>query len=410
MKTLSVVILADLASRFARSAFCLSLCCSVFCCAISGVMERDLLADENAQEQLVNSSMNANLQAVVELPEDFIVRVENGILRLVIESTGALGQRSARPNLSVSLLDEDGVAQSATTNSSGIAEFKNVRVDAIHAVVVNDENFHAAVPALTMSPTKAQEKNVISNSIRFSPLLADRDAILSSISNSSALNVGVGALLGVDDFRPAPFTEHRVQLAADGTLNGRIIIADRDLNGSQRIANITILKDRQTIARATANAADGSFALPNLAPGVYGLIASGPAGYSAFEFEVLPAGADLAMPKDPQNLPVSFQAPANSQLAVFLIPPKLMVGVRDAITSAYGSGVAPNNMVAGPMPGFPVGGGMGGGGSGGSGMSGGGFGAGGALAVAGIVAAIATSESGSSNTNQAPVIVSPIAP
>lgn len=409
MRTLSVRNLLNLSGQVTHRAFCLSLCCSLF-----ATIDRDLRADEVAQEQLVNSSLNANLQSVVELPEDFIVRVEDGRLRVVIESIGAMGQRSARSNLDVSLFDEDGVAQSATTNSSGIAEFKNVRVDALHAILVNDESFHAAVPVLTMSPSKAQEKNVVASSVRFAPILADRDVILTSVANSGSLNVGVGALLGVEDFRPAIFTEHRVQLAADGTLNGRIVVADRDLNGSQRYANVTIFQDRQPIARTTANAEDGSFALPNLAPGVYGVIASGPAGYTAFEFEVIPAGVDFAMPKDPNNLPVSFTAQANSQLVVFLVPPKLMVGVRDSITNAYGNGATPSNMASGPMVGFPgasgMGGGMGGGGSGGSGMSGGGLGAGGALAVAGIVAAIATSESNSSPNNNQPPVVSPIAP
>lgn len=409
MRTLSVRNLLNLYGRVASRAFCLSLCCSLF-----AMVDRGLQADEIAQEQLVNSSVNANLQAAVELPEDFIVRVEDGRLRVVIESIGAMGQRSARSNLDVSLFDEDGVAQSATTNSSGIAEFKNVRVDALHAVLVNDENFHAAVPVLTMSPSKALEKNVVASSVRFAPIVADRDVILTSVANSDSLNVGVGALLGVEDFRPSTFTEHRVQLAADGTLNGRIVVADRDLNGSQRYANVTIFQDRQTIARTTANAEDGSFALPNLAAGVYGVIASGPAGYSAFEFEVVPAGVDFAVPKDPNNLPVSFTAASNSQLVVFLVPPKLMMGVRDSITSAYGNGAAPTNMASGPMVGFPggsgMGGGMGGGGSGGSGMSGGGLGAGGALAVAGIVAAIATSESNSSPNNNQPPVVSPIAP
>jgi hypothetical protein len=279
--------------------------------------------------------------------------------------------------------------------------------------LVNDENFHAAIPILSVSPEQAMEKNLASSDIRLAPMIAERDSILASIASSSSPNAGLGAVLGISDFRPSNVTAYRVHLSNDGTLNGRVVVADRDLDRSQRYANITFFRDRQTVARATANAADGSFGLPNLAVGVYGVIASGPAGYSAFEFEVLPPSTELVGAKQGRNLPVSFQPPAAaSKLYVFLIPPKLMVRVRDEITNAYGSTPAPSNMVGGPSGAFPGGGGFGGGGSGGAGIGGGGgLGAGGALAVAGIVAAMATSESDSStSTNQPPVVVSPIAP
>jgi hypothetical protein len=400
-------------ARKTSFALCFSLACS-----LGNLSDRALLADDDVQKSLINSTINAVIQGQdVDLPEDFIARVEDGKLSVILESLGAQGQRSTRANLLVSLLDENGSKSIATTNESGIAEFTNVRADALHALLINDENFHAAIPVLSVSAENAVEKNLVAGDVRLAPMPADRDAILASVASSSLPNVGIGALLGVGDFRPSAQTAYRVQLSKDGTLEGRVVIADRDLDRSQRYANISIFKDRQTIARATANAEDGSFGLPNLAAGVYGVIASGPAGYSAFEFEVLPAGTDFAMPKDPQNLPVSFQTPAAaSKLYVFLIPPKLMVRVRDEITNAYGSTTIPSNMAAGPAGGFPgggFGGGSGGfGGGGGSGMGGGGgFGAGGALAVAGIIAAISTSGNNSTTTtNQPPVVVSPIVP
>ncbi|MCY2973438.1 MAG: carboxypeptidase-like regulatory domain-containing protein [Planctomycetota bacterium] len=399
--------------RSASIAFCLS-----FVCSMVVFLDRSLLADENDQRHLVNFSLNAVFQGEdVDLPEDFIARVEDGKLKVILESLGAQGQRSVRSNLLVSLLDEDGVKQVATTNSSGIAQFTNVRVDALHALLINDENFHAAIPILSVSPEKALEKNLVASDVRLAPMPADRDAILTSLASSSSPTSSVGAVMGVGDFMPSSVSAYRVHLRKDGTLDGRVVVADRDLDRSQRYASITIFRDRQTVARATASAEDGSFGLPNLAVGAYGVIASGPAGYSAFEFEVLPASAALAMPKDRQDLPVSLQPPAaSSKLYVFLIPPKLMVRVRDEITNAYGVEPIPTNMAAGPTVGFPGGGGFGGGGGGfggggGSGIGGGGFGGGGALAVAGIVAALATSGNNSTtSTNQPPVIVSPITP
>jgi uncharacterized membrane protein YgcG len=407
MRIIKMIIGSDSIVRSTSFAFCLSLACS-----LGTALDRTLLADDDVQKQLVNSTLNTVFQGQdVDLPEDFIARVEDGKLKVILESLGAQGQRSVRSNLLVSLLDENGSKSIATTNASGIAEFANVRVDALHALLINDENFHAAIPVLSVSAETAIEKNLVSGDVRVAPMPADRDAILASVASSSVPNAGVGTLLGAGDFRPSTQTAYRVQLTKDGTLEGRVVIADRDLDRSQRYANISIFSDRQTVARATANAEDGSFGLPNLAAGVYGVIASGPAGYSAFEFEVLPAGSDFAMPKDPQNLPVSFQTPAAaSKLYVFLIPPKLMVRVRDEITNAYGTTTLPSNMAAGSTGGFPGGGGFGGGG--GSSMGGGGgFGAGGALAIAGIIAAISTSGNNqTTSTNLPPVIVSPIVP
>ena len=399
--------------RFMRVSLFVGLVCTVLF-----LKSGDARGDENSSRQLVNLNVNSVLQGEdVDLPEDFIARVEDGKLKVILESLGAQGQSSPRSNLLVALLDENGDRSVATTNSAGVAEFTNVRVDALHALLVNDEKFHAAIPILSISPETALAKNIVASDIRVSPMPADRDAILTSLARDIAPTSGVGSLLAASDFKLANQTAYRVRLNSDGTLDGRVVIADRDLDASQRYANVTIFKDRQPVARTTANAADGSFGLPNLAVGIYGVIASGPAGYSAFAFEVLPPTADIAITRDPTNLPVSLQASvAASKLYVFLIPPKLMSRVRDEISTFYGSGAPSSNMTMGPTGGFPGGGGgFGGGGSGGggfggggSGIGGGGFGGLGALIALPIIIGLADDNNNAINNTLPPVIVSPI--
>jgi len=283
--------------------------------------------------------------------------------------------------------------------------------------LVNDEKFHAAIPILSISPETALAKNIVASDVRISPMPADRDAILTSLARDIVPTSNVGSLFAAGDFKLANQTAYRVRLNSEGTLDGRVVIADRDLVASKRYASVTIFKDRQPVARTTANAADGSFGLPNLAVGIYGVIAAGPAGYSAFAFEVLPPAADLAVTRDPTNLPVSLQASvAASKLYVFLIPPKLMSRVRDEISTFYGSGAPSSNMTMGPTGGFPGGGGgFGGGGSGGggfggggSGIGGGGFGGLGALIALPLIISLADDNNNAINNNFPPVIVSPI--
>ncbi len=83
-----------------------------------------------------------------------------------------------------------------------------------------------------------------------------------------------------------------VYLAADGTLSGHFgrITAEGDANIGVSGLSISFLASGQTVARATTEQ-DGSFSVSNLPPGIYGVVASGTAGYSAFSVNVLPAQA-----------------------------------------------------------------------------------------------------------------------
>jgi hypothetical protein len=228
-------------------------CSSLFLCI------EDARGNENSSRPLVILISNYILQGEdFDLPEDFVARVEDGKLKVILESLGVQGQRSARSNLLVALLDENGDRSVATTNSAGVAEFTNVRVDALHALLVNDEKFHAAIPVLSISPEKALEKNIVASDIRVSPMPADRDSILTTIASDIVPSSNAGSLIGSSEFRMSNPTSYRVHLNSDGTLNGRVVIADRDLVASQRYANITIFKDRKPVSRTTANVADGS--------------------------------------------------------------------------------------------------------------------------------------------------------
>ncbi|MBL8818672.1 MAG: carboxypeptidase regulatory-like domain-containing protein [Planctomyces sp.] len=81
-----------------------------------------------------------------------------------------------------------------------------------------------------------------------------------------------------------------VYLAADGTLSGHFgrISAEGGATIGVSGLSVVFLAAGQTVARATTEQ-DGSFSVSNLPPGIYGVVASGTEGYSAFSVNVLPA-------------------------------------------------------------------------------------------------------------------------
>ena len=358
----------------------------------------------------------------IELPEDFLVRVDGNKLRVALVSLGAIDSPMSTSSLLVSLLNSNGEEKVATTNKQGIAEFNDVNPDELHALLVVDNKAHAAIPLMTVSIQNATKRNITSSNFRLPLMSANPEEILASITRGILPTSNPdGELFSAGDYSLKAVNPFRVHLQKDGNLLGRIVVADRDLDVKLRFAKLTFLRNRQVVARTDSNPADGSFNVAGLVPGVYGVIAAGPAGYSSFAFDILPSASTARLGESISGKPVSLvQADPNGKLFVFLCPPKLVPKITDRIRQAYSQ---PNVASTTTQPvsgltmagngggfgggGFGRGGGFGGGGFGGGGFSGRGFG--GLAAIAGL-ATVAAIVSTNDNNNSGNNVVSPITP
>jgi len=194
-----------------------------------------------------------------------------------------------------------------------------------------------------------------------------------------------------------PSGTHQIALDASGSIRGKLgkPMTNIDMSGMTAF----VFKDGVEIGR-TRVSSDGSFAIRDLQPGSYGLVAAGSQGVSATGFCAIAPG--LAMVNKDGERFVNRATAASS----------LNLELGDA--SGSNPPVPPTEPVpaeevffAGPPMGSP---GMGGGGSFGGGGSGGGGGFGGLGAIAGIGGLVAgVAALADSNNNDAP-ITSPVTP
>jgi uncharacterized membrane protein YgcG len=345
----------------------------------------------------------------IELPEDFMARVDGNKLQVTLASLGAVESQPSTASMLVRLLNSKGEERVAIANSEGVAEFDNVNTNELHALLVADESYHAAIPIMTMSSKDADAQGLTSTSVSLSLMPANPTEILASINRDIVpSNEPAGELYASSDYRRLSASPYKVRLQKDGRLIGKVIVSDKELSEKLRYASLTFMRNNQAISRVSSNPADGSFVVPNLTPGVYGVIAAGPAGYASFAFDVLPASATVGRGRTDRETPVAFvQQNANDRLFVFLCPPKIVPTITDRIRQVYrlspkptdsvASGGAASNATGGAGAasgmstgsGFGMGGYGGGGGFVGGGGGGGIFGGnvGGILGIAGLATA-----------------------
>ncbi len=361
----------------------------------------------------------------IDLPQEFVARLDDGKLKVALDTLGIPSfVDSARANLIVRLIGMDGTNVQARTNAEGVAEFAGVTPDILHAVVVNDQVAHAAIPVMPISAETADAESITSDTIKIPVLGTSREEILKNVAAYTSPNRSIespfGRTFGVDRIGPIRGV-YTVRMSVDGLVSGRIVVPDTGAESSLRFANITILQGNQVIAQTTSNTTDGVFSLVNMRPGSYGLIAAGPAGYAAYAFEVLPNAAPLTSIINGQRL-IAANVVAE-ELIVFMVPPELADQVTETITQDYTlepisadpatptpteMALTPDVGIPGggfPGGGFPGGGFPGGAGGGGSGLAGGLNGALSQLAqvapliaLGGIAAAVASDNNDEINT------------
>ena len=337
----------------------------------------------NVSAQVPNRMVTVHLQSKdVELPEDFLVKVDGDKLQVALISAGAIQGQISRASLLVRLFDSEGEEKIATTNQQGIAEFSGVKADEMHALLVSDQTAHAALPLMTVSTQFANQNNIRTESFQLPIMRANPKEVLASINRDILPPIGpAGEVYSVGQYAPKSVDTYKVRLQNDGRLLGRVVVIDQDLAAKLRYANLTFLRDNQVVARTGSNPADGGFVVDGLKEGLYGVIAAGPAGYASFAFDVLPSANRQISRKDGALVkPVGFvQASSNEKLYVCLCPPKLVPKITDRIREAYAAPMQDQTGLGSPqgIGVAGVGGGFGGGGFGGGGFGGGGGGLGG---------------------------------
>ncbi|MDZ4852150.1 MAG: hypothetical protein SGI77_22915 [Pirellulaceae bacterium] len=375
-----------------------------------------VVADSTGESQ--SSKRLINLQSQdIELPEDFLVKVDGDKLQVALVSVGAIESQMSTANLLVRLFDSSGEEKVATSNQRGIAEFRGVKGDEMHALLVADAKAHVSLPVMTVSARTAAENNIETTSFKMPVMQPNPKEILVAINRDIPPTTGpAGEVYSANELDPQPVTTYRVRLQNDGDLLGRVVVLDRELADKLRYAKLTFMRNDQVVARTDSTPSDGSFFVQGLTEGLHGVIAAGPAGYASFAFDVLPAVGGESLPREGiLGKPVSYIAPnLNERLNVCLCPPRYVPQITNRIREAYGppiGGVASQSGLGTPFGGGGFGGGGfggggfggGGGGFGGGGLGGGGFGN--ILGLAGLagIAAVIANDNNNNNT-----VISPI--
>ena len=190
---------------------------------------------------------------------------------------------------------------------------------------------------------------------------------------------------------------HQVMLDGRGTLTGRLGKASVAVNMSKM--TVFLMKDGEELRRARV-AADGSFAISDVNPGCYGLVAAGEQGVAAVGFCAV--NRAVAAVKPNREILVAQSGPVPSSLNIEVADPVVSETPTEVVYAEEPQALAPVGMTPGMG-----GGGFGGGSFGGGGAGGGsGLGLGGIAAIGGLTAAAIIA---SDNNNDSPT-VSPIVP
>ncbi len=370
-----------------------------------------------------------------KIPEDntaYFSRADRKVRFQLVKLSGAEGQTLA--GASVKVIGPSGEEAKLTADAEGIATLENAK-PGLHALVVAGKDGHTAVPIALREESLAQAADaaamVSAPTVKLPLMDIDPKEVLRLTGSYLSPEMSGGYDEIDNDFvttgEVSQGLQYRVRLGDDGTLSGQVYSLVRNGVSTYGVAgtNILIYQSNQLVSRTTADQA-GKFYVPNMVPGVYGLVGAGPAGYAAFGFEAYQAATVAKLPNDKTLVSVRPSATeltaANnlapgSVLPVLLIPPAMVPAVIEQIRAAgFPVGTGTDGVVAdaglsspvpgigqaplGAGPGGAVGGGFGGGFGGGTGGVGLGGGAGGLLglaAIGGIAAAAINADNNNNN-------------
>ena len=133
--------------------------------------------------------------------------------------------------------------------------------------------------------------------------------------------------------------DYRVKLTANGTLHGRVFTPMNQSIVSVEGTRVDVYLEGKPVGFAVCDK-NGRWSIKNMSSGVYGIVATGRAGYTAFAFEIIDQ-AELAMTNDrgerftSRMQPPVIQGEIPSELAVVLIPLPMVDDVIEIIEVYY---------------------------------------------------------------------------
>ena len=340
----------------------------------------------------------------VPLPDSYGVHIDDGD-RAEIQLRDLFGKRDFS-EVVVQLTTAKNVAQEVRSDEKGIAVFENLAPGFVaFSVTDRDLNTFAAFGAFLVKG-KPKKSFIV-------PVIMDsRDEVLKALRrDSDQATPGIFNYANFDHYQKLQVPFYRVRLRDDGRLTGSTVIPTVAENNRalaiSREMNVTIIRDGRPVDR-TISAENGSFQFTNLAPGIYGVIVSGHAGYAAFSFELLAANAPEFTPVSTRNYNLAAVA---DDLTVVIIPEAMLVSA----AKPFERSVQDKNSIVDSGPaGSTLGSATGTSGVGGGGAAGGGAGGGlggiGGLAAAAAAAAAAGGGGGGGGVNNVPAPASPVKP
>ncbi len=359
----------------------------------------------------------------------------------------------------LTVIDSNGDVENFEADESGVVTIPNVQPGP-HAIVANNDDAHGST--LLMFEEEGTDQNRLQAPDTPAPLEVGKARMTLVKLNSKDLipivdkylppsNDGMGRFVASDLVSRGGFgaSAFSVRVGADDQLYGQVIsLLRRGLSGAElRGTHLSLFRDGLQVGQTVCDDI-GRFMIPNVTPGPYGIVAAGPAGYTAFGFRAVRGNGVVkndgigasqqqlvsTTKSDQLQLTSMMQEPADV-LPCVLIPPQFIPQVTESIRSYYPPLAAsvPLNEVAGisPLPGVGAlgpsgfGGGVAPGGVAPGGFAGGGFAGGGGGGFAGgglgglaglgaIGAVIAVSAANDDNGNGgiiiSPTPVSPVLP
>jgi hypothetical protein len=310
----------------------------------------------------------------VQLPQELTAKVaENGSLKIAVDSFNVpYASEVSQGNVTVELMNLSGQKKLALIDAEGVAIFENVDVDQLHALKIDSPLMHAVLVVMPLSPSAAEERKVTSDKITVPVIPNTQDEIQKVLASYTGFGLDgatkLGTLYGPPEVQQQSDSMYSVRLTPEGSLNGIVIVPEKDLDRQVMEANITLMNGTRVVSQISSQG--GRFSFANVIPGDYAVIAAGPVGYSAFSIEVI--GSDDGMKASNAKFDARYVAmnAAASQATVVLVPPTLMPQVVSSMQTSSpsttasleptGSGPVPPGLPGTPGGGFPGTGGGGG--------------------------------------------------
>ena len=360
------------ASTIKRALFAAALSCSVFGLPCSAFSQERV---EPAKDVSIVSSYLNNLIVHQWVKLDAAGRLTGSVAGL------QPGEKVFLANMPVYLISGNSVLSKTVTSADGTFSFSGV-TPGTYGIIARDASTFGAFSLNILSSERGSH---LPSDVEMFVVTPATDAL--RILREQSVPGGESVLAASTDSDPLGnsrvYSDAPVVMLSSGALSGKVSLpgVSRDLSD----VRVFILKDGLEVAAASVSK-DGEFAVGNLRPGIYGMIAAGESGVAAISFEA--ADSPVRGVNATEKLITAVQQV--SVLTTELMPPG---GVNLVEVNVNQNEVASSEVPMSPFAGgSPMSGGFGGGGGGGA--AGGGVGWGGIAGIAGLatVAAILASE------------------